>query len=163
MEEIIDAYSLLILAGLVLLLIWIALMIGLWVKVNRLRRNYLRMMNAQGLAGIEEVLIGIHRDLEQLKEDRDLFKTRLDQISDRLSKIKGRIGFHRYNAFSSPNGSDLSFSMAIISEKQDGVVISGLHARDETYVYAKPIQNGKSNYALTPEEIKAIHLAMEKE
>ena len=76
-----------------------------------------------------------------------------------MRKKKGNIGIHRYNAFAE-RGSDLSFSLAIINDEKDGMVMSGIHGRDNTFVYAKPVKEGQSAYTLTPEEIEAINLAL---
>jgi hypothetical protein len=72
-----------------------------------------------------------------------------------LKKMKSKVGIHRYNAFSD-TGSDLSFSVAILDEYQDGVLLTGIHNREQTYIYAKPIQRGQSQYTLSPEEKEAI-------
>ena len=79
----------------------------------------------------------------------------------RLSTLKGRVGVHRFNAFSD-SGSDLSFSVAFINEAEDGVVLTGIHGREQTFLYAKPIDKGQSAYMLSPEEKTAINLAMQK-
>ncbi|MNG37637.1 hypothetical protein D3C84_1250500 [compost metagenome] len=78
-----------------------------------------------------------------------------------MKKKKGNIGIHRYNAFAE-RGNDLSFSIAVIDDAEDGMVLSGIHGRENTFVYAKPVQEGQSKYPLTPEEIEAINLASQR-
>jgi hypothetical protein len=66
--------------------------------------------------------------------------------------MKSRLGVQRYNAFSQEGGSDLSFSIVILDEEQDGVVLTGIHGREQTFIYAKPVEKGQSSYSLSPEE-----------
>lgn len=70
-----------------------------------------------------------------------------------------KTGMVRYNAFRD-TGSDLSFSLALLNEHNDGVVLNGIYARDMSNIYAKPIEGGKSKYALSDEEKQAIEIAM---
>lgn len=61
----------------------------------------------------------------------------------------------RYKAFET-NGSNQSFSTALLNEKGDGVVITSLHQNDSVRTFAKPIEKYKSNYDLTDEEKEVI-------
>ena len=42
------------------------------------------------------------------------------------------------------------------------MVLNGIYARDMSNIYAKPIEGGKSKYALSDEEKQAIEIAMKK-
>jgi hypothetical protein len=69
-----------------------------------------------------------------------------------------RVGFQRYNPFRDAGG-DQSFVVALADGEGDGVVISSLHSRDVTRVYAKPLLAWESAYQLTDEELHAIRQA----
>ena len=69
-----------------------------------------------------------------------------------------RTGLVRFNPFDD-TGADLSFSLALLTDEYDGVVLTSLWGRDEVRVYAKPIRGGTSTYALSREERQAIDLA----
>lgn len=89
---------------------------------------------------------------------------------DRLIKETGRlkkeqifgiqkIGLVRYNPFAETGG-DQSFCLSVLDGQDSGLVISSLHSRDTTRVYAKPVQNGRaSGYELSDEEKMAIKRA----
>ena len=53
-------------------------------------------------------------------------------------------------------GGQQSFATALVSEKGDGVVVSGIHSRDGVRVYAKPIERFESKRELSNEEHEAI-------
>jgi len=61
----------------------------------------------------------------------------------------------RFNPFKEIGG-DHSFSLALLDGKENGVVITTLHTRDRTRVYAKEILKGKSAFELSSEEKKAL-------
>ena len=72
-----------------------------------------------------------------------------------------RKGLVRYNAFRNTGG-DQSFAWALVDSYGNGVVLSSLHARENTRVYAKPLYDWKSSYSLTKEEEQAIAQALEQ-
>jgi hypothetical protein len=49
----------------------------------------------------------------------------------------------------------------MLDDARDGVVISSLHGRSNTRVFAKPVSAGASQHALSDEESQAIRLALE--
>jgi hypothetical protein len=70
-----------------------------------------------------------------------------------------RLGVVRFNPFEDTGG-DQSFAIALVDKQGDGVVISSLHGRKETRVYAKPLKKRGSDYSLTEEEKEAIACAL---
>jgi ribosomal protein S5 len=110
---------------------------------------------------MEDVMHTLHERMASLDHKQTNQNEKLEQQEKRLSSLKGRISVHRFNAFSD-SGSDLSFSVAFVNEEQDGVVITGIHGREQMFLYAKPIDKGQSAYMLTPEEKIAISQAMQK-
>lgn len=146
----------------ILLLISFLWLIVLSVKLRKLKIAHRKLIGETGVANMEDVMRTLHDRLAELQQRQSEQAERLSDHERRLSTLKGRVGVHRFNAFSE-TGSDLSFSVAFVNENQDGVVITGIHGREQTFLYAKPIDNGQSAYMLTPEEKIAINLAMRKE
>ncbi|MEK3885387.1 DUF4446 family protein [Paenibacillus sp. PL2-23] len=138
-----------------LLVIWIAV---LGVRLKRLRKQYVAVMGNTGLTNMEDVIVEMKGQLEAQRQYIDTLQHELKDVQAALPQMKAKLGIIRYNAFSD-GGSDLSFSLAILNAEKDGAVFSGLHSRDNTYVYAKPVEKGQSSYTLTPEERKAIDAA----
>ncbi|MFD0716168.1 DUF4446 family protein [Paenibacillus sp. GCM10027626] len=131
-------------------------------KLKRLRRSYLEFMDGSGVNNLEEILIMLQEQMQVHEYNHTSLSAELEKVKEQLRSKKGNVGVHRYNAFSEP-GSNLSFSFAIVDDKQTGMVLSGLHARDTTYLYAKPVKEGQSEYTLTEEEKKALSLALQQE
>ena len=69
------------------------------------------------------------------------------------------VGLVRYDAFEDVGGR-LSFSCAMLDDTGDGVVITSINGRQDTRVYAKPVQEGRSAYNLSAEEEEAIRQSL---
>ncbi|HUC93604.1 MAG TPA: DUF4446 family protein [Paenibacillus sp.] len=148
----------------VLTLIILAMMIGMMrtsSKLKRLSRQYRAMMDGSGVADLEQVIADLQRRLQAKESEAAAQVAEMAQLREGLRRTKGKVGIRRFNAFEG-QGSDLSFAVAIMNEEQDGIVLSGIHTREETYMYAKPVENGESSYPLTPEERNAITLALQQ-
>jgi len=136
-----------------------AFIIALWRKVRKAERTFARMLGESGVPDLQEVLIGLQDKVKTLQDAARQSDEAIASIRERLREIKGNVAICRYNAFEG-HGSDLSFSVAIVDDRMNGVVITGLHGRDESYIYGKPLENGESSYSLSPEERRAISLAL---
>ena len=81
------------------------------------------------------------------------------ELDKKTEKCIQKVGIVRYNAYKD-TGSDLSFAVCLLDEKNNGIVFNGIYSRDMSNIYAKPIEDGKSKYKVTPEEQEAISRAM---
>jgi len=75
----------------------------------------------------------------------------LNQLDNNL-----KIGITRFNPFDDVGG-DQSFILTILDKNNSGALVTSLHNRDVTRIYAKPIKNGTGeNITLSKEEKSAI-------
>lgn len=89
---------------------------------------------------------------------------RLSQLHEYL-EVRSRgsiqhVGLVRFNPFED-TGSDQSFAIALLDDRRDGIVLSSLHGRGQTRVFAKPVEGGESKHTLSDEEAQAIKIAVE--
>lgn len=54
----------------------------------------------------------------------------------------------------------MSFTLALLDENNNGVVLNGIYSREMSNIYAKPVNNGTSSYKITDEEGEAIKRAI---
>ena len=82
-------------------------------------------------------------------------------LADALTEIDrfARVGLVRFNPFEDTGGNQ-SFALALTDVAGDGFVVSSLHSRTGTRVYAKAISDGRSDGALSQEESAALRLAL---
>lgn len=127
-----------------------------------LRRRLKRL--ALGRNGsIEESLSILSRDMKEVQAFRTELEKYLKLSESRLRGSVQGVGMVRFNPFKNDNsGGNQSFAIALLDEKEGGVVLSTLYARDRVGVYAKPIEKGISSFELTDEEKAAIKKAREQ-
>lgn len=141
-----------------LTLILFILVIGTRKKLTRLRKRYDGMMDGTGVPDLEGLLIAMQNQLGELEDEQRKHQQAIQLIRSSMEKMKAKTGVYRYNAFNE-QGNDMSFSIAIVDDHKNGFVLTGIHTREDHYMYAKPLEAGHSKYVLTPEEQEAISLA----
>ena len=100
-----------------------------------------------------ELIVNFRQDLDKLKEH--LFK-----VEDLSLRHIQRVELFRYNPYDDTGG-DQSFSLALLDDKGSGIVLTSLHARSGTRVFAKPVLLGKgAKHRLSDEEEKVVEGAM---
>lgn len=107
----------------------------------------------------------LEKTLEKILGQMGVNSKEIDRLSSQIEKLEKdgtfhvqKLGLVKYNPFNETGGIQ-SFSLAVLDGNGSGFVITGLHGRDRTRVYAKPIANGKSSLELSAEERKALSLA----
>lgn len=158
MQVIQDYIEIIVIALAVIIVIQAIIVMSLSSKLKKLGRSYQAMMDGTGVENLEGVLLGIKQELERHDHIIASSGAKIEALQQRVPLQKSNIALHRYNAFAD-SGSDLSFSLAIVNDQKDGLVLTSIHSREGMYVYGKPVQNGQSNYSLTPEERKVIEEA----
>ncbi len=91
--------------------------------------------------------------------DLDALTARTAALETAQRRTFQRVGLVRYNPFEETGGNQ-SFALALLDAAGDGWVLSSLHARSGTRVYAKGITRGRSDAGLSDEETAAIKQAM---
>lgn len=161
MEELLGiSFEWIILIGVNFFLILILFLINLSnrFKIKKLKNKYNKFMNGLSNASIEDVLGDCINKVNGVVEKNKEIEYKLNAVERDMYYCVQKVGVIRYNAFDNV-GSDLSYSIALLNNNDDGLVISSLYSRESSSTYAKPITGGKSKYALSAEEMKAIDTA----
>jgi uncharacterized protein DUF4446 len=135
--------------------------VGLIRRVRRLGARLESITQGSDEQSLEAVL-GSHLDrVRQVVKDVDTISARAAIIERDLQSTFGRLALVRFNPFEDTGGNQ-SFALALLDGRGDGFVVSSLHARAGTRVYAKAISNGTSEAALSDEETEALRQALAK-
>jgi hypothetical protein len=148
--------AVIIIAG--LLCIWNMILSA---RLSRLRRALKRIGRA-GHLNLEDAIAQLSQRLERLHLESSQSFTRIEQLESRMHDMYSRTGLIRFYAFDEKIGNP-SFSLAILNDNRDGIVLTGLNSRDYSYLYAKPVEKGSSSIKLSPEEQEAINQCYERE
>ena len=114
-----------------------------------------RIAGVGGDASLLGRLAAVERELGAASSRLDHLGGRLDRMNEQMTRCLQRVGVVRYDAFKELGG-HLSFSIALLDSRQDGIVVSALNDREGARVYAKPIAGGRSTFTLSEEEQHAI-------
>jgi uncharacterized protein DUF4446 len=123
----------------------------------------------------EELVEATQRNAQlsgSLAEQLDQLRTHVDtttaelltRITERTDDANGalrNVALVRYDAFGEMSGR-MSFSLALLDDKGDGVTISAIAGRSDTSVYAKGVTGGQGEHDLSPEEQHAVSTALHR-
>ena len=134
--------------------LWLAVLtVGLW----RYIRHYNRLTKKTGKQGLKSILEEILRFIQQNQKDVLDLEKKYQKLDKESVRYLQKVGFLRFNPFSDTGG-EQSFILTILDGKGDGMVISSLHSRGTTRLYAKEIEKGESRtFGLSKEEEQVIN------
>lgn len=142
------------LAALCLLLTTVVVVLA--VRVARISR----MTGATDSAGDRVLAATLTRELRVVSEQVDRVESGLAELRGLWQSCIQHIGVVRYDAFRDMGG-HMSFSLALLDSRQNGVVLSILNGRDGSRGYAKAVQGGRSTSPLSEEEQEALAQALD--
>jgi len=136
--------------SLAMALIALIFAIAMHIKVSRIFRS----ANSSDI----EKLLKLHsktlEDFVRYQAESTLYMKSLDE---RIKKKMVSAATLRFNPFQGEGtGGNQSFSSVFADEEGNGVVITSMHTRERTNVFAKPLKNWQSEYELTEEEKESI-------
>ena len=108
---------------------------------------------------IEKEIISICEDNNFLKVAADRNKKDIRKLFHNMEYTYQKCGIVKYDAFRQMGGK-LSFSLALLNQKNDGFIINSVHSSDGCYSYTKEVHEGKCDISLGEEEAEALKMAI---
>jgi hypothetical protein len=148
----------LITAGIVILVLIVinAFLIGYFYRTNKKIDTLLEGGKIKSFKDIFMSQKERNTDLEGEIKDAFLKIKNLEDICKRTIQKTGIVRFNPFNEM----GGNQSFVIALLDDKNNGFVISSLFVKEGNRVYAKAVNNGKSDHSLSKEEVEAINKAV---
>ena len=156
MQEIIEFlnsdFYMLILSIVVIILLLVVILLA--INNSNTKKQYKKFIKKLGNGNnIEEDLQKFMDKVDKVQAQNSDIINYCKNLDQDISKCIQKVGIVRYSAFKD-TGSDLSFTVALLDEKNDGIVFNGIYSREMSNIYAKPVKNGTSTYTLSEEEIQ---------
>jgi hypothetical protein len=149
----------LLVAGLALaLLISIVWLVVQWRRLGRLDLRLQDLTRGSDGESLEGVLNWYFDAVGRVADDVDKLAGRTATLESLGPRALQRIGLVRFNPFEDTGGNQ-SFALALLDARDDGFVISSLHTRTGTRIYAKALSGGRADGALSDEETEAVAMA----
>lgn len=130
------------------------------VQMRKLKKNYKMFMNGKNATSLEDTLIKRLEEVDNLIEANRKNESAIHIINKKMKNTYQKMGMVKYDALHELGGK-LSFSLAMLNEKNDGYIINAMHTREGCYTYIKEIIDGNSIIVLSEEEKEALSIAME--
>ena len=106
-------------------------------------------------ASLETLIHDALTHTKKIEEENALIKKHAYSLDTRVATSLRNAQIIRYKALET-GGSNQSFSVALLNDQGDGIVLTSLYVRDRVNTFAKPIQKYGSTYELTEEEVSVI-------
>lgn len=152
----------LIIALIILNILLLMMTIYTNIRLKKFQARNIEFMKKLGNGNnLEEMIKKYVQATDYVNQENAIIKSNIKNIENEMKNSIQKIGVVRYNAFDDV-GSNLSFAVALLDGKNTGIVINGIYARETSSVYAKPVNNGVSEYLLSQEEKEAIKIAKQK-
>ena len=146
----------------VLVIILLIVTITNSVRMKNLKKNYKIFMSGNSVKNLEDTLIKRLEQVDFLLDANAANEKNVKILSKKMNQTYQKMGLIKYDALNEMGGK-LSFSLAMLDEKNDGYIINAMHTREGCYTYIKEIVDGNSIIVLSEEEQKALNRAMGKE
>ena len=132
-----------------------------YARISKMNKNNKEFMQKLGTGkDIGEDLDNYMERIIELEQALSETHSYCKQLENKMKNCVQKIGVVRYNAYNDA-GNDLSFAVALLDEKNNGIVFNGIYSREMSNIYAKPIADGRCEYNITKEENEALKKAME--
>lgn len=162
MLQIDNSLIMLCLAGAALLLAFIAIIINISLrsKMKKFQDSYVSLQKMVSGNDLEQILRANLNEVKNISELASGHEIRLQSVESKLRKGIDRVEVVRFNSFEDM-GSNLSFALALLNQEGTGVLLTGIHSREECRIYAKAVEQGQGATKMIDEEKEAVRKAME--
>ena len=141
------------------LVILLVLLIVALSKIGKLKKQYNVFMEGKDGKSLEETFQKKFENMDFINDELKKIQGRLELIDENLLKTYQKVAIVKYDAFNEMGGK-LSFSLALLSQTNDGFIINAMHSREGCYTYIKEIIDGNSVITLSEEEQEALDTAL---
>ena len=110
----------------------------------------------QDILELQRDLTAAHQSMQtQLAGEREELTRTVQSLDAGIGSVLRRVALVRYDAFDDLGGR-LSFSLAIMDDKGNGIALTSIAGTSDTRLYAKSLTGGVGEHALSPEEEQAV-------
>lgn len=149
----------LFIAAYALILILIIIAVIQSINLGKLSKRYKKFMSGKNAKSLEKEIEDIFEDNKFIKASTEKNRKDIQALYRKFEGAYQKIGIVKYDAFGQMGG-QLSFSLALLDENDNGFILNSVHSTDGCYSYTKEIKKGICEISLGDEEKKALDIAM---
>lgn len=157
--DLLVAYEKYVLLGLmVLFFLCLVIFVLINMRMGKLIKYYRTMLNGTEGSNLEELIYNCSQKANQAGEQVEQLTSQLENIQKQIKACSQKVSIVRFNAFEDVGG-EMSFALAVLNQEDTGFILSNIYARQESHVYIRPIEKGKTSFFLLQEEEMALEQA----
>lgn len=152
-------------AGVVVLALFVIILLILLIvqirKANKLKKRLDKFLLRKEGTSLEDDIAELYEDNKFLKNNTEKNREDIRTLFKRMESAFQKMGLVRYDAFNQMGG-QLSYSLVLLDENNNGFIINSVHSTEGCYSYSKEIRSGDNNITLSAEEEEALAIAQGK-
>lgn len=153
-------YLLIAMAIVIFIMLVVIILLGIQIaKTGKLKKRLDKFLLGKDGVSLEQDIIHLFEDNKFLKSSTEKNKKDIRTLYKRMETTYQKMGLVKYDAFNQMGG-QLSFSLALLDENNNGFIINSVHSTEGCYSYTKEIKNGECSIALGKEESEALEMAI---
>ncbi|EKD91441.1 MAG: hypothetical protein ACD_30C00005G0009 [uncultured bacterium] len=138
-------------------LIWLGILSFLYWREQNYLRSLFPKSGARDIRNKFKELVDI---IDEVVKDGHVLQRHVRDVSkEGLGHIQ-KVEIIKYNPYNDTGG-DQSFSLVLLDGKLNGTILTSLHSRSGTRIYAKVIKKGESELDLSKEEKEVLKKAIQ--
>ena len=128
-------------------------------SISKMKKTGKQFMQGKNAMSLEQEITGLFEDNKFIKNAIEKNKKDIRNLYKNFESAFQKVGIVKYDAFNQMGG-NLSFSLALLDENNNGFILNSVHSTDGCYSYTKQIENGICKISLGDEEERALNIAM---
>lgn len=131
----------------------------LLIKQARMKKRLKIFMEGKNATSLEDTLIMRLEQIDELIAANNENERNIEVINKRLLLTIDKFGLVKYDALEELGGK-LSYALALLDDRNNGVIFNNMHGREGSYSYIKEVINGNTVANLSDEEKEALDKAI---
>lgn len=128
--------------------------------IKNLQQRLEKFLTGKDGSSLEQEITALFEDNKFIKNSTAKNQRDISKLFKNMEKTYQKMGLVKYDAFNQMGG-QLSFSLALLDENNNGFIINSVHSVEGCYSYTKEIKRGESSIELGKEEAEALSIAMQ--
>ncbi|MDO8512301.1 MAG: DUF4446 family protein [bacterium] len=150
-----DSQSILSMSALVVGVVAMVFFVFVFLQHRKTEKRLHAFMSGKDGKDLENVLIEHGESLTKISANLDELLKASEYLHHAIQNSLRKVAFERYNPYPGVGGNQ-SFTLVLLDAFNSGVVVTSLHNREATRVYAKAIKTGNALQNLSEEEARVL-------
>jgi hypothetical protein len=110
---------------------------------------------------IEQTVKHYYKRIDEVGDHNREIATELERVGQQINYASQKIAIVRFNPFGDIGG-EQSFALTVLDDQDTGYILTSMHGREGTRIYAKPVDYGEAKYPLSKEEQQSLGQAKKR-